>query len=197
MAFLPPIVQTTAHKALKWLTHAAEFIAATLLAAMFLTFLLQIFSRYLLQTPFGWTLELCLILWVWIVFFSCAFLVREKDHVTFDILYLATPRRVRQVLALIICAALVIGMAWGFLPTWDYIDWMKLRNTTTVKNPFSGEKIPMRTIFSIYAVFMVMVIVRYSLLFIQVALKGPPDEAHQLVEHNPKPPAIQQGKEVV
>ena len=204
MAFLPRFVQTPAQKVSKWLTHAtqwitrvAEFIAATMLAAMFLTFLLQIFSRYLLQTPFGWTLELCLILWVWIVFFSCAFLVREEDHVTFDILYLATPRKVRQVLALIICAAIVIGMGWGLVPTWDYIDWMKLRNTTTVKNPFTGDKIPMRTIFSIYGVFMVMLILRYSWLFVQVALKGPPDEAHALVSHDPEPPAIQQGEDVV
>ena len=37
--------------------------------------------------PFGWTLELCLILWVWLVFFGCAFVVRQRDQVTFDVLY--------------------------------------------------------------------------------------------------------------
>ena len=45
-----------------------------------MTHLLQIFSRYVLNSPFGWTLELCRILWVWIVFFCCAFLVQEKDY---------------------------------------------------------------------------------------------------------------------
>ena len=63
----------------KWFSRSAEFVVATMLATMFLTFLLQIFSRYVWRTPFGWTLELCLILWVWIVFFGCAFVVREKD----------------------------------------------------------------------------------------------------------------------
>ena len=82
----------------RWFSNVAEFIAATMLAAMFLTFLLQILSRYVMLQPFGWTLELCLILWVWIVFFANAFIVRERDHVTFDILYLALPRRIRQVL---------------------------------------------------------------------------------------------------
>ena len=178
-----------------WFTRGTEFIAATMLAAMFLTFLLQIFSRYVLLTPFGWTLELCLILWVWIVFFGCAFLVRERDHVTFDIFYLAAPRRLRQILALITCAAIVIGMGWALLPTWDYIDWMKIRKTTTVRNPLTDTKIPMRTIFSIYAVFMVAIILAYGWRFVDVLRKGPPDEDHEIPGHDPEPPAIRHGED--
>lgn len=180
-------------RALKYFSSGAEFIAATMLAAMFVTFLLQIFSRYVLQTPFGWTLEFCLILWVWIVFFGCAFIAGEKDHVTFDIFYLAVPRRMRQVMALITCVAIVIGMAWAFLPTWDYIDWMKIRKTTTVKNPFTGAKIPLRTIFSIYAIFMVAVVLRYAWRFFDVLKNGPPDEDHELVgRESDQPPQTQE-----
>ncbi len=156
-----------------WLSRAAEFTLATMLATMFLTFLLQIFARYVLVTPFGWTLELCLILWVWIVFFGCAFVVRHHEHVTFDIFYNAAPDKLRRVLSLLICLAIIVGMAWSLLPTWDYIDWMKIRKTTTVENPLTGKKIPLRTIFSIYAVFMVALIVRYSWRGIQVLRKGP------------------------
>lgn len=159
----------------KWITRGTEFIAATMLAAMFITFLLQIFSRYILLTPFGWTLELCLVLWVWIVFFGCAFLVREEHHVTFDIFYLAASRRTQRALALISAAAIAIGMAWAFLPTWDYIDWMKIRKTSTVINPFTDQKIPMRTIFSIYAVFMLAVIARYLWLFFNTFRDGAPE----------------------
>ena len=162
------------HTISRWIRYSAEGIAATMLAAMFTTFLVQIFSRYVMLQPFGWTLELCLILWVWIVFFGCAFLVREQDHVTFDIFYLAAPRRIQQILSLLICMSMVIGMAWALLPTWDYIDWMKIRKTTTVENPFSGKKIPLRTIFSIYAVFMVALIMRYAWGFIKTIKDGPP-----------------------
>lgn len=160
----------------KRLTNIAEFIAASMLAAMFFTFLLQIFSRYIMQQPFGWTLELCLILWLWIVFFGCAFLVRDRDHVTFDIFYLAAPRPVQKVLALVIAVSIVAGMAYAFLPTWDYIDWMKIRKTTTVRNPFTDAKIPLRTIFSIYAIFMVAIIARYAWRFVDVLRNGPPRE---------------------
>ena len=181
----------------KWFTHGTEFIAATMLAAMFITFLLQIFSRYILLMPFGWTLELCLILWVWIVFFGCAFIVRENDHVTFDIFYLAAPRRIRQILALIAAGAIVVGMVISFLPTWDYIDFLRTRKTTTVRLPITNDKIPMRTIFSVYALFMIVVTLRYAWRFIDVLRNGPPDDDHELVHHDEDGPAIQEGDEVV
>lgn len=181
----------------KWFIRGAEGVAATMLAAMFFTFLLQIFSRYVLVTPFGWTLEFCLILWVWIVFFGNAFLVREKDHVTFDIFYLVAPRGVQKVLALISAAAIVAGMVWSFLPTWDYIDWMKIRKTATVENPFTDKKIPLRTVFSIYAVFMIAVIVRYAWRFIDIQRHGPPGGEHEIPGHEHEAPSIQQGDEAV
>jgi len=158
----------------------AEAIAGGLLAAIFLTFLLQIILRYFF-TPAGWTLELIGILWVWVIFFSCAFVVREQDHVKFDIIYLSAPRRARQIMALIAAASIAIGMLYTFLPTWDYIDWMKIRKTATVRNPFTGDKIPMRDVFSIYAVFMIAVAVRYAWLFIDVLRKGPPKTEIELV----------------
>ena len=158
----------------KSFSRGMEFIAASMLAAMFLTFLLQIFSRYVLLTPFGWTLELCLMLWVWIVFFGNAFIVRERDHVSFDIFYLAAPQRVRQVFALISAAAIIAGMAWSLLPTWDWIDWLKIKKSATLK-------IPLRTVYSIYAVFMVAIIARYAWRFVRILRKGPPDEAHVIV----------------
>lgn len=181
----------------KWFTQGTEFIAAMMIAAMFLTFLIQIFSRYVMMAPFGWTLELSLILWVWIVFFGCAFIVKERDHVTFDIFYLSGGRRVRQILALLSAAAIVIGMAVSFLPTWDYIDWMRMRRTSTLENPFTGDKIPLRTIFSIYAIFMIAIIARYAWRFISVLRNGPPDDDHDIPGHDAEPPHIRHGEDVV
>jgi C4-dicarboxylate transporter DctQ subunit len=158
----------------------AEVIAGAMLALIFLTFLLQITLRYLF-TPAGWTLELIGILWVWVIFFSCAFVVREQDHVKFDIIYLSSPRRVRQIMSLIAAAAIVACMLYSFLPTWEYIDWMKIRKTTTVRNPLSGDKIPMRTIFSIYGLFMLALVVRYAWLFVDVWRNGPPKTELELV----------------
>ncbi|MGY9043102.1 MAG: C4-dicarboxylate ABC transporter permease, partial [Rhodobacterales bacterium] len=45
---------------------------------------------------------------------------------------------------------------------------------STVKNPFSGSKIPMRDVFSIYAVFMIAVGARYAWMIINIFRQGPP-----------------------
>lgn len=180
-----------------WVKTGADAILGAMLAAMFATFLLQIGSRYAPRiishfgwaetfpilgsiAPLGWTLELCLILWIWIVFFGCAFCVREKDHVTFDILYLAAPRGPRRVMALIGTGAIVVGMVWSFLPMWDYVDFMRIRRTSSVENPFTGDKIRLKWIFIIYMVFMVALIARYAWRFIDVIRNGPPENAHAL-----------------
>jgi TRAP-type C4-dicarboxylate transport system permease small subunit len=150
-------------------TFGTEFIAAALLAAMFVTFLLQVFSRYVLAQPFGWTLELCLALWIWIVFWGNAFIVRERDHVRFDILYLAVPRGWRRVFALISAAAIAIAMIVAWLPTWDYIDFLRIKRSATLR-------VPMRTIFAIYALFMAVVALRYAWRFWVVARHGAPED---------------------
>ncbi len=165
---------------IKGFSRLTEAIAGGMLAAIFLIFLLQIHLRYFF-TPAGWTLELIGILWVWVIFFSCAFIVRERDHVKFDIIYLSVPMRVRQVFAMLAAAAIVVGMLYSFLPTWDYIDWIKIRKTSTVRNPFSGEKIPLRTVFSIYAVFMLVVAARYGWLFFDIMRNGPPKTELEMV----------------
>lgn len=145
----------------------AEAITAAMLAALFLTFLLQIFSRYVLAEPFGWTVELCLSLWIWIVFWGNAFTVKHEDHVTFDMLYLHVRPGTQRVFALISAAAIAVGMAVSLLPTWDYIDFMQIKKSATLQ-------IPMRTIFSIYAVFVIAIGVSYTLRFIQVLKHGLP-----------------------
>ena len=159
----------------KHFNQTVKIIAATLLAALFLTFLLQIFSRYVLNSPFGWTLELCRILWVWIVFFCCAFLVKEKDHVKFNLLYSASREKTRFVMSIISCLAIILIMGWALLPTIDYIDWMKMRKTSTVRFPLTGEKIKLSYIFSIYGIFMISIIFYYAVKLKHIIQTGRSD----------------------
>lgn len=151
----------------------AEAVAAFMLAAMFVTFLLQIFSRYVMEQPFGWTLELCLVLWVWLVFWGNAFVVRERDHVSFDILYLMAPSRVRRVLALVAAGVIAIVLGWSFLPTWDWIDFLRIKRSATLQ-------VPMRTIYSIYGLFLIAIVARYLWRFIDVWRHGAPAESHEI-----------------
>lgn len=153
----------------KWLLKIAEGMAAGMLAAMFFTFLLQIFSRYVMNQSFGWTLELCLTFWLWLIFWGCAFIVRYDDHVTFDVVYYAVRPGTRRVLALIGSAAIVIGLGVSLYPTWDWIDFMKIRKSAILK-------IPMNLVFSIYAIFLVVTILVFAWRFVRILRRGIPEE---------------------
>ncbi len=151
------------------LLKGAEGVVAATLAAMFFTFVLQIFSRYVMNEPFGWTLEVCLTLWVWLVFWGCAFVVRHDEHVKFDVLYNAVRPRTRRIFALLGSAAIVIGLAATFYPTWDWIDFLKIKKSAILR-------IPMRTVFSIYAIFLITAVLVYAWRFVRIVRHGVPDE---------------------
>ena len=61
---------------LRRLVMGAELVGAALFATMFGAFLLQIFMRYAVRNPLGWTLELCMIAYLLLVFWGGAFLTR-------------------------------------------------------------------------------------------------------------------------
>lgn len=153
----------------KLFLRGAENIAAAMLAVMFFTFLLQIVSRYILEQPFGWTLELCLTLWIWIIFWGNAFVVRHNEHVTFDVVYYAVKPKTRRIFSLVGAAAIIIGMVWALYPTWDWIDFLKIKKSATMR-------IPMRTVFSIFAVFMVASAITYAYRFYITFRYGIPEE---------------------
>ena len=153
----------------KWLLKGGEGMVAAMLAAMFLTFVLQIFSRYVMNQPIGWTLEVCLTLWLWLVFWGNAFVVRHKEHVAFDVLYNAVQTRTRRIFALLGSAAIVIGLALSLFPTWDFIDFLKIKKSAILK-------IPMRTVFSVYAIFVISAILVYAWRFVRILRHGVPEE---------------------
>ncbi|WP_299868580.1 TRAP transporter small permease subunit [uncultured Hoeflea sp.] len=157
-----------------WLVRGAEFVAAMMMAAMFLTFILQILVRYsapfeglaravplLEPSRYGWTLEFCLALWVWIIFWGAAFVVRERDHVTFDMVYGHVSPRTRTWFAIIGSLAVCAGLLWSLEPTWSKFHILRLKKTATL-NSLVGDWVRMRDIYSIYMVFLVAVSMRYA-----------------------------------
>lgn len=158
----------------KWLRRGAEGVAAMMMAAMFATFILQIIVRYTARldwlaeavplldpSGFGWTLEFCLVLWVWIIFFGNAFVVRERDHVTFDIVYTSVSPRLRKWFAVIGGVLLCGGLLWSVAPTWDTFSILRLKRPATL-SALLGDWVRVRDIYSIYFVFLVVVALRYA-----------------------------------
>lgn len=156
------------------LRHIAQAVAAAMMAAMFLTFILQILVRYsarlewlsvqfpiLDPTRYGWTLEFCLLLWVWLIFWGNAFVVRDNDHVKFDILYHAVRPNVQRWFIIISGVAICAGLLLSIEPTWAKFHILRLKKTATLTAIF-GDWIRMRDIYSIYIFFLIAVALRYA-----------------------------------
>ena len=144
--------------------------AVALLAAMFIAFMLQIFARYVINYPIGWTLEVCLTTWLWLVFWSSAFVLTERDHVTFDLLYLIVGKRMQRIFALVSAVAIVAGLLAALPATIDYITFYKIKKSATLH-------IRLDIVFSVYGMFAVAVIVRYG-WHIWRLLRGDRPEPH-------------------
>lgn len=147
-----------------WLARGAEFVAAIMLAAMFISFLLTILYRYVLNWPAGWTSELSTVLWMWLVLFGAAFVIREREEIRFDIFYGAVPPAARRAM-LILFGLILVGLFLLSLPAvWDYVTFMRVQRTAYLRIRYDW-------LFSIYVVFVVAVVIRYVWL-ISLAARG-------------------------
>ena len=79
----------------------ADHVAVGLMATMFACFLLQIAFRYVLDRPLGWTEEVTVICWVWVVLWVASFILTDDEEVRFDIVYGAVGERARRVFTLV------------------------------------------------------------------------------------------------
>ena len=153
----------------RWLYRRAENVLAAMLAAMFAAFLLQIVFRYVLNLPIGWTNEISVILWIWLVLWGAAFVVREEEEIRFDLFYASAPPRVRRIMFLVGAAALVALYTISFTAVLDYVTFMKVEKSAYLKIRFDW-------LFSIYVVFVVAVIIRYLWLSWQALFGKAPKE---------------------
>jgi len=162
------------------LTRIAELVTATLLAVIFITFLLQIFTRYAPKiawlspsgaieawmvslVPIGWTVNLISLFWVWLIFIGCSFALKDRDHVTFDVFYNAVPLPWRRVFRLVTISVLIGVFAYALGPTFEAIfgsRLMELKKIQTLSLPITGERIPIKWLFAPVVLFMFVTILR-------------------------------------
>ncbi len=145
---------------MKYLQNTADGVAAAMLAAMFVVFLTQIVSRYLFNLSLGWTVEVCLTLWLWSVFWVAAFCTRESDHIRFDMLYQAVNPKVQRVFSAIAALAILSAMLVALPATYDYVEFYRIKKSPVLR-------IPLHYVFSIFVVFMAAIAVRYIIDFIR------------------------------
>ena len=156
-------------KAGAWLRRRAENVAAALLAVMFAAFIVQIVFRYVFNFPIGWTSELSVITWLWLVLWGAAFVVKESEEIRFDLIHGAVGRRTRLLIGIITGLSIVALYAASLPATVSYVSFMKVEKTSYLKIRFD-------LLFSIYVLFTVAIIARY-LWILSHLLRGKDPEA--------------------
>lgn len=111
----------------RWLDH----VGGLLFLALFVVFILQIGARFLWNQPLPWTDELAVVLYLWVIFWACAFMVPASSHVSVDILIQHLPAALRiwfQTAGQLMLGGLAL---WALPASWDYV-WFMRREATAV-----------------------------------------------------------------
>ena len=150
------------------LQRLAENVLAGLLGVMFFAFMVQIVFRYFFNFPIGWTSELTVIAWLWMVLWGAAFVLKEREEIRFDLISGAVGRPARRVMGLLVGVSIVALYAVSLPATVKYVSFMKVEHTSYLKIRFDY-------LYSIYVIFAVAVIVRYVWILWQLLRDSAPE----------------------
>ncbi|MFI5015873.1 MAG: TRAP transporter small permease [Hyphomicrobiales bacterium] len=142
----------------------AEWVARAMFALVFLIFNYKIATRYIGREEAVWADEVSVILFIWIIFWANALLLRDKQQITFDLCYRPLPDGAKRVFSLA-RHLLIGGIFVAALPgSLDYILFLWRERT-----PVLG--LPLDLVYSCFGLFLAAVIARSC--FAAAKLLGP------------------------
>ena len=125
-----------------WFQKTANLIGGGLFLTLFIVFVIQVTARFGFNKPMAWTDEAAVILYVWVILWSAAVVVPEREHVVFDLLWNSVNQRGRQVMQ-IAGNLLIGGLALYSLPaSWDYVRFMAREGTPVLGVSFMWVFLP-------------------------------------------------------
>jgi len=146
---MPPILPRLGAR----LRRGAEHVAAALMAVIFVAFVIQIVLRYGFDLPLGWTSELSIIAWLWLVLWGASFVTTDEEEIRLDLLVAAAGPRVRRWMEALGTLA-VLGLLGASLPaSWAYVRFMRVERSAYMDLPFDG-------LYAIYIVFVLALMTR-------------------------------------
>jgi len=127
---------------MRWFRKGSDALGVALFSALFVVFMVQIAARFGFNRPLPWTDEAAVVLYVWVILWAAAFIVPEREHVMFDLVWNASGPRARQ--AMRILGNLMVGglAAWAIPACWDYVQFMAREGTPVLGLPFMWVFLP-------------------------------------------------------
>ena len=133
-----------------------KYVSSVTFSILFLVFVLQIFFRYVLNKPLVWPYEVSIFAFIWTVMLGACFAKRHNVHVKFNLVYDRQKPLVQLIFRLIGNTAVVAAFCIALVPTFKFIQFMRIDRSMALGIPFDIAYGP-------YLVFMVIIIVRVAL----------------------------------
>lgn len=103
---------------------------------IFLTFMVNIFSRYVLKAPVAWTYEISILAYMWTMFFGVGKAMARDEHVVFGLVYDNMRPPMQLVFKIISNVLLIVLIAIVFIPSVNSL-LSKRMVTGVLKLPFT------------------------------------------------------------
>lgn len=139
----------------RWLGRRAEDVLSALLVAMFVAFMLQIVTRYVMNAPLSWTAELSTLAWVWGILWGAALVLRDEEEIRFDVIYGLMSPAVRRFCDAVTSSVVVLVFAWSLPAMVDYVTFMKVERSAYLGIRFD-------ILYSVWLIFAVAMIIRHA-----------------------------------
>ena len=160
----------------RWLLRRADDVAVVLMGLMFVSFLLQIAFRYVLNQPLGWTEEVTVLCWVWVVLWSAAFVLSDREEIRFDIVYTLVPVGVRRAFTVLASLAFVVLLLISLPASWNYVTFMKREHTAYLH-------MRLDVMYSVYVLFVVASVAKHVHVAWRALAGKPLDDAPPAAEN--------------
>ena len=123
---------------------------------MFVSFCLQIFSRYVLGAQYSWTFEATVIGFLWTVAFGAIWAGRNHEHVSFSLIYDLFGPKGQAILNLIGSLLIIAAFVFVIPAAYEYLEFMTIKKTAVLRVSFSTLYAP----FLVFIVFSAIYLIR-------------------------------------
>ena len=109
---------------------------------MFLTFILQVFFRYVINHPLTWTQEVIVVTFVWTVLLGTCFTMRRHAHVKFTLIYDKLNPQIAALFRMIGNLLIIITFVLLVIPSFKYTSFVAFQKTAVFRISYRWVFLP-------------------------------------------------------
>ena len=151
-----------------WVRRLAEAAATLAFAGMVGLFAFTIYQRYWVGVPSRWSDELCVILFLWIIFGAAALVLPYRDHIAVGLVHDSMPPGVQRVMQLVGAGIAGTILLLALPVTLDYIGFLWRERTPALRWRLSE-------VYQVFGLFQALIGLRLILIASSALLGRPVD----------------------